>query len=161
MGDLLNKEMLGDLIINVINILILFFVTKGLLYKPVKKVLEKRRAEQAKTLEEAELIKAHAQEKKEKYDALMADTAAIRLNALQEAQTKAQERSEEILAEARAQAAELTESTRKKAEAEREKLLEDAREELGAIAVELSGRILAREVTDADNRRIIDSFFGA
>ena len=161
MGDLLSKEMLGDLIINIINIAILFFVTKTLLYKPVKKALDSRRAAQAKLLEEAEQLKTHARENKEKYDALMADTAAIRLSAMQEAEKQAQAKAEEILAEARAQAAEITESTRTRAEAERAKLLSDSKEQLGAVAVELSGKILAREVTDEDNRRIIDSFFGA
>ena len=56
MGDLLSKEMLGDLIINIINIAILFFATKALLYKPVKKALDSRRAAQAKLLEEAEQL---------------------------------------------------------------------------------------------------------
>ncbi len=161
MGDLLSKEMLGDLIINIINILILFFVTKALLYKPVKKVFEKRKAEQGKLLEEAEQLKAHAMEKKEQYDALMADSAALRISTMEDAKAQAQAKAEEILEAARKEAAEITGTTRAKAEAEREKMLADAREELGAIAVELSGKILGREVTDADNRRIIDSFFGA
>ena len=160
MGDLLSKEMLWDLVINIINILILFFLTKTLLYKPVKKVLEQRRAAQAKVMEEAERLKADAMEKKEKYDALMADSAALRLSTMQDAQKQAQEKAAEILSAAEKEAAEITESTRKRAEQEREKIVSDARDQLGAIAVELSGKILAREVTDDDNRRIIDSFFG-
>ena len=48
---LVSKEMIADLIINIINILVLFFLTKALLYKPVKKYLNARRerlaAEQA------------------------------------------------------------------------------------------------------------------
>ena len=95
MGDLLSKEMLWDLVINIINILILFFVTKTLLYKPVKKVLEQRKAAQAKLLEEAEQQKTHAMEKKEQYDALMADSAAIRLTTMREAETQAKEKAEE------------------------------------------------------------------
>ena len=97
MGDLLSKEMLGDLIINIINILILFFVTKALLYKPVKKVLEKRKAEQGKLLEEAEQLKAHAMEKKEQYDALMADSAALRISTMEDAKAQAQAKAEEMV----------------------------------------------------------------
>ena len=40
---LVSKEMIADLIINIINILVLFFLTKALLYKPVKKFLNARR----------------------------------------------------------------------------------------------------------------------
>ena len=66
----------------------------------------------------------------------------------------------EIIAAANEEAESILQNGRAAAERERAKMLSDAQEQLGALAVELSGRILGREVTDADNRRIIDSFFG-
>ena len=67
---------------------------------------------------------------------------------------------DEIIAAANEEAESILQNGRAAAERERAKMLSDAQEQLGALAVELSGRILGREVTDADNRRIIDSFFG-
>ena len=43
MAELLSKDMLADLAINIVNILVLFFVTRALLYKPVKKYLAARK----------------------------------------------------------------------------------------------------------------------
>ena len=40
MNGLISSEMLADLVINIINIVILFLVTKKLLYKPVKQFLD-------------------------------------------------------------------------------------------------------------------------
>ena len=160
MAELLSKEMLADLIINIINIVILFFVARALLYKPVKKFLDKRREAEAETLREAEQIRAEAEAKRQQYTALMADTAAIRTGALREAKEKEQAEAQEILDRANAEADDLLRESRESAAREKEKLVADARDELGVLAVELSGKILQREVTDEDNRRIIDAFFG-
>ncbi len=160
MGEILSKDMLADLIINIINILILFFVSKALLYKPVKKYLDQRRENQANAVEEAERRKAEAEAEKQKYTGLMADTAAIRTGAMREATEKANAKAEQILAAANAEAEEILKNSRAAAKRESDKLIADSKEQLGALAVELSGKILAREVTDADNIRIINSFFG-
>lgn len=161
MAELLNKDMLWDLLINVINIVILFIAARALLYKPVKKYLDARAEKLRRTQEEAAQELEQAQKKKENYTALMADTAAIRTNAVHEAQQKAAAKAQTILDKADADAEALLEETRAQAAHERAKLIEESRAELGALAVELSGKILAREVTDADNRRIIDGFFDA
>ncbi len=160
MGELLSKEMLADLIINVINILILFFVAKALLYKPVKKYLDARREREAEALREAQELKNEADARQKQYAALTADTAAIKAKAVQDAQKKAERKADEIIAAANTEADNILQSSRAAAEREREKMLSDAQEQLGALAVELSGKILGREVTDEDNRRIIESFFG-
>lgn len=161
MADILSKDMLADLIINIINILILFFVTKALLYKPVKKFLDARRQAQADTLAEAEKELARVREKQEKYNALMADSAALRTNTMNEATRQAEAAAEKILADARSEAQSILSDSRRAAEREKEKMLADAKGQLGGLAVEISEKIIGREVTDADNRAIIDSFFGA
>ena len=160
MGELLSKEMLADLIINIINILILFFVSKALLYKPVKKYLDARREREAEALREAEELKSEAEARQKQYAALTADTAAIKAKAVQDAQKKAERKADEIIAAANEEAQTILQNSREAAERERAKMLSDAQEQLGALAVELSGKILGREVTDEDNRRIIESFFG-
>ena len=160
MAELLSKEMLADLIINIINILILFFVARALLYKPVKKFLDARRAKVAQALKEAEAMKAEAEAAKMSYTALMTDSAAIRSQAMREAREKAEAEARDIVEKANAEAQALLAAGRENAQRERDKLVKDAKDELGVLAVELSGKILQREVTDEDNRRIINAFFG-
>ncbi len=160
MGELLSKDMLADLIINIINIVILFIVTKKLLYKPVKKYLDARKAKVAASFAEAEKIKADALAQKAEYDAVIADADAKVKAALDAAQAKAREEAEKIIASAKAEADGLLKDSRETAEAERRLLLKAEKSDIVDAAIDISGRILCREVTDADNRAIIDSFFG-
>lgn len=160
MADLISKDMLADLIINIINILILFFVTKKLMYKPVKKFLDKRKETQAAALSEAQEMKAKAGSDAEKYAELLKDAESIKANAVKDAEKEAALKAQNIISQAEKQAESIKKESLQKAEKEKEKMLADAKNQLGEMAVELSEKIIGREVSDADNRRIIDSFFG-
>ncbi|MBQ7637774.1 MAG: ATP synthase F0 subunit B, partial [Clostridia bacterium] len=153
MADLLSKDMLADLIINIINIVILFLVTKKLLYKPVKSYLDKRKQAGADALAEAEKLRAEAQLDAEKYSALVADAESVKEEAVRQAEREASLRAGSIIADAEKQAEAIKTETREKAEKEKEKMLADAKEQLGAIAVDISEKIIGREITDNDNRK--------
>ena len=61
---------------------------------------------------------------------------------------QAKRAAENILAEANADA-----------QAIRDKAARDSKDAITDIALEISGKLMGRAVTDADNRRIVDSFF--
>ncbi len=160
MADLLSKDMIADLILNIINILVLFFVTKALLYKPVKKFLNARAEKLEAAQKEAADAKAQAQTSKAKYDAVLSDAEKVRTEAVEKAEAEAKAAAERILAEAKAQAADTVETGRKKAESERKKILDGAKEDIVDAALDATEKLLGRVVADEDNRRIIDGFFG-
>lgn len=160
MGDLLSKEMLADLIINIVNILVLFFVTKKLLYKPVKKYLDARKEKVAASFTEAEAMKAEAAAAKEKYDAVIAEADAEKEKTVREAKADAVKQAEKIISDAKAQADELVEDAKAKAKKEHDKAISDSKNDIADIAVQISEKIIGRSVTDEDNKNIINSFFG-
>ncbi|MBQ7688945.1 MAG: ATP synthase F0 subunit B [Clostridia bacterium] len=160
MADLISKDMIADLIINILNILILFFLTKALLYKPVKKFLDVRKTRLAEEKQAALDAEASAQARKAEYDALLADAEASKAALLQEAEANAQEKARQILAEAKQKAEETAQNAAAAAVHEREKMLSDARDEIADLALEISAKIIGREVTDADNLAIAKRFFG-
>lgn len=160
MADLLSKDMIADLILNIINILVLFFVTRALLYKPVKKFLNARAEKLEAAQKEAAEAKAQAQTSKAKYDAVLSDAEKVRTEAVEKAEAEAKAAAERILAEAKAQAADTVETGRKKAESERKKILDGAKEDIVDAALDATEKLLGRVVADEDNRRIIDGFFG-
>ena len=157
----LSKEMLADLVINIINIVILFLVARALLYKPVKRFLEQRKEAVEKTQRDAELKLSEAEKEKERYARLTAKNAEYSEKKRAEAEAHAREQAQKILDEANEKAKQITERSREEAEKERRQMLDDARESIGALAVDISQKILEREVSDEDNRRIIDGFFDA
>ena len=159
MGDLLQKEMLGDLAINIINILILFFVARALLYKPVKKFLDARREKEQKALSDAEKARADAEALKTEYEAALSGVEEKKTEILSEARAEARQAAEAIRSEADRRAERIRSEAEAQAENTLKKAVEDARREVGELAIDLSGKVLSREVTDEDNRVIIDSFF--
>ena len=159
MADLLSKDMLADLIINIANILILFFVTRKLLYKPVKKYLAQRKERAAAAVKEAEDAKAQADAEKAKYEALLADAEAEKAKALEKSAEEARKEAADITARARKQAEDILAEAAADAQAVRDKAANDSRDAITDIALEISGKLMGRAVTDADNRRIVDSFF--
>ena len=159
MADLLSKDMLADLVINIINILILFFVTKKLLYKPVKQYLEQRREKAAAAMKRAEDAKASADAEKAKYEALLADAEAEKARVLEKAAEEARQNAEFVTEKAKRGAEAILAGANADAQAIRDKAAMESKDAITDIALEISGKLMGRAVTDADNRRIVDSFF--
>lgn len=156
---LLSKDMLADLVINIANIVILFLITKALVYKPVKKFLtarkEKLEAENAK----AEALMAEANEKQETYDALLADAQNEKARILQTARAEAQAQAEDILAAANADAEKTAAEAAAAAEEEKRQAVAGAKDEIAELAVALSGKIMGRAASDRDDLRAAAAFF--
>ena len=159
MAELLSKDMLADLIINIANILILFFVTKALLYKPVKKYLAQRKEKAAAELTEAENAKAAAQAEKDRYEALIAEADIKKNEIIADASKQAKKTAGDIEADAKRKAETIIADANADAKRIRDKAMNDSKDTVTEIALEISGKLMGRAVTDADNRRIIDSFF--
>ena len=145
------SDAVRDLIINIINIIVLFVIVKSLAYKPVKKFLDARKARIDESLKNAEDKNAEAdalKQSKQESDKIMG-----------EAELSAQKRAAEITSDADKKAADITEKARKDAEREYNERLAGLRADVTDIAFDISKKILSREVTDADNMAIADEFF--
>ncbi len=159
MNGLISAEMLADLIINIINIVILFLVTKKLLYKPVKKFLDTRKEKIASQFEEVKLREKEAADAKEEYCELIGNAQVLYERTVNEAKAEARKSAEKIVSEANQQAKKIVDDAKLSAAEEHQKMIENARSDIAEVALQISNKIIQREVTDADNRRIIDSFF--
>ena len=153
------KHLLGELVIHIGNILILFFILRTLVYKPVAKYMDARKATIEGELAKAEEAKAQLAQFEEKL--AQGDEAAKKLadEALAASKQKALASAHTIVEQAKAQAADIIDAAGKEAAEERAKLIGGMQEEIGDMAVDIAGRILKREVTTADNAAIIDAFF--
>ena len=159
MADLLSKDMLADLIINIVNILVLFFVTRALLYKPVKKYLAQRRERTEAAVKEAEDAKTQADAERAKYEALLAQAEAEKAKVLAQAAEEARQNAADVAERANRQAEAVLAEAAADAQAVRDKAARDSKDAITEIALEISGKLMGRAVTDADNRRLVDSFF--
>lgn len=159
MEGLVISDAVKDLIINIINIIILFVIVRGLAYKPVKKFLDARKERVVKELSDAAAAKQTAEEEALKYKELTEKSKAEGTEIINEAERTAKQSAAEIIASAKQSAAEITEKARENAKREREAQVASMKDEIAELAFDISRQVLSREVTDEDNMRIADSFF--
>lgn len=159
MEGLVISDAVKDLIINIINIIILFVIVRGLAYKPIKKFLDARKERVAKELSDAAAAKQNAEEEALKYKELTEKSKAEGTEIINEAERTAKQSAAEIIASAKQSAAEITEKARENAKREREAQVASMKDEIAELAFDISRQVLSREVTDEDNMRIADSFF--
>ena len=159
MEGLLISDAVKDLIINIINVIILFVIVRGLAYKPVKKFLDARKERVAKELSEAAKARQTAEAEALKYKELTEKSKAESTEIINEAERTAKENAAEIIVTAKNNAAEITEKARENAKKERETQIAAIKGDITDLAFDISKQVLSREVTDEDNMRIADSFF--
>ena len=159
MEVLVISDAVKDLIINIINIVILFVIVRGLAYKPVKKFLDARKERIANELSEASSARQTAEEELLKYKELTEKSKAEGTEIINEAERTAKENAAEIIDMAKKNAAEITEKARETAKKERETQIIAMRGDIAELAFDISKQVLSREVTDEDNMRIADEFF--
>lgn len=159
MDGLVISDALKDLIINIINIIVLFLIVRTLAYKPVRKFLNDRKERIANELNEAKLARETAESDIEKYNSLLKESEKKCTSMINEAEHTAKENAAEIIATAKEKAAEITEKARVNAKNEHDTQIAAIKDDVTAIAFDIANQILSREVTDEDNKRIADSFF--
>ena len=147
-------------IITLINITVLFFVLRAILFKPVTKFMADRAKRVEDSIEQAEKNKAQARALFAQYEAQL-KTAETEANAIiSGARENAQTEAEKIIAESRVSAEAILANARKQAEMEKEAALAAFRKEAAALVVAASGRLLAREIQTEDNRQYADMLLG-
>ena len=159
MEGLVISDAVKDLIINIINIIVLFVIVRGLAYKPVKKFLNARKERVSKELSDAAAARQTAEEEALKYKELTEENRARQTEIINEAENAAKQNAAEIIETAKQKAAEINEKALKNAEKERNAQIAAMKGDIADLAFDISRQVLSREVTDEDNMRIADAFF--
>ena len=140
------------------NLLILTWILKRFLFKPVKKILDARRAAIDADYAQAAAAKAEAEEDRLNYEAAMAAAQQTSDQIISEATRMAEHRGNEIVSEAREKATDIRRQAEADAMLERKKAEDDMKREIADVSARLTGKLLQREINEEDHRALIDSF---
>ena len=145
-----------NLLYTVVNVLILFLLLRKFLYKPVMGIIALRQKQVDDALNAAETSKKEAaaamnaaQDKLRNVDA----EAAARRTAYEE---QAEKEKQQLLADAQKQADAIVAEGKRNAEAERQHKLREADAQTTALAREMCEKLLARNLTQQDDVRLLD-----
>ena len=148
-----------DIVIHILNILVLYFLLRLILYKPVKAFMDKRTASVEANLKSAKFAKVEADELKSELDAKLKGADDVVEQRLLDGTAKAGEAAEAIVEQAHTQSAEILDKARKQAQDERAQMVSTLQNQISDMAVGLAKEILRREVSKEDNAKVISDFF--
>ncbi|HMB75845.1 MAG TPA: hypothetical protein VKN76_05570 [Kiloniellaceae bacterium] len=136
------------LAIQAVNFLVLLWLLRRFLYRPVRAVIEKRRAESDAAFAQAAAKEAEVEELKQQLEAERSAVAEERQAMLKKLHQEAAAEHDKSLERARDEARTLTEAARTAIEKERQAALHDLQGQTAQLAVELAARLLGQMEAD-------------
>ena len=146
------------LIAQICNLFIQLLIVKIFFLDKIKAVLDKRRETADKQIADAEAAKSEAAAIKQTYEENMRQAKTKADNMILSAQKTAAQRSEEIISQAQKQAAQIKTKAASDIEMEKKKAINEAKNEISELAMAIAGKVVARELNDADQDGMIDRF---
>ena len=141
-----------------LNTLAIFFVAKKKLFVPVKNMIDSRQKEIDDMYSAAGNAQAQAEAMQAEYQQKLSSAQATSERLVKEAMARGQAREEEIIRKANADAAAIMDKASADIAMEKKKALNDAKDEISGLAMAIAGKVVGRELSDADQSKLIDSF---
>ena len=140
------------------NTVVLFFVLKKFLFKPVMKMIQDRQKEIDDMFADADKAKREAAELQTQYQEKLSNAAQTGELMVKEAVERGQQRQEEILRQANAEAEAVLLKAQAEIAQEKEKALNDAKNEIAGLAMDIAGKVVGHSLGDADQKKLVDQF---
>ena len=141
-----------------LNFLLLFFVAKKFLFKPVKDMIDSRQKEIDAMYSQAEAAKTDAQELEEQYRTQLAAAQETGDTLVKEAMARGKNREEEILRQANREADAIRQKAVQDAAREKKKALNEAKDEISSLAVTIAEKIIGSTLDQKDHQALVDGF---
>ena len=146
------------MIFQILNLLLLMFLFKKYLFKPVTDILEKRKAEIEQHYQEAESAEVAAKSMKAAYEEKMTGAREEADCVIATAQESANAISDDIINKARTDAAQIKERAQNEIDIEKQKAFDEVKTQLSDIAMDIAAQVIDREVNAKDHQEFIDDF---
>ncbi|MBN1450142.1 MAG: F0F1 ATP synthase subunit B [Anaerolineales bacterium] len=147
------------LLVQIVNLLIVYTVVAKWVVGPIGGLLEKRRQNIAQGLEDAR-VAAEARANAEKEAAkIIADAQAEASKVVREANERAQGVAKEVKVEAEAEAVKAREAALAEAEAERNRILGDLRGQVAALSLAATQKLLGEALDEKRQHALLNEFF--
>lgn len=145
--------------LHVLNVVIMFFVLRLLVYKPILRFMKKRENLFSDKVDDLDGREKQLIQQKEQYDQMMSDAHNEAATIITKSNEMARDHSREILDNAKENARSLVVRAKREIEAEKLQARQDMRTEIAEMSVQIAEKVLEREISLDDNRKIIDDFF--
>lgn len=139
-----------------INLVLLIIAIRFLVYKPVKKIIDKRKEHLEYLFVENERLNKEALELKKNHEKALQQTRQEVAKMTEEVTKNAQNKSQQIIEEAQKKAQEIIEKARKEMEEEKARTINACKQQVPAISMDIARQIIQRELNEQDNQKLIE-----
>jgi len=143
-------------VITIINIVILFFLLRAILFKPVSKFMASRTKRVQDSIEQAQNEKEEATKLLVEYEKKLKNAESESRDILKTARENAERQTELIIAEGRREAQDAVNTALKQIEMERQAALAKFKLEAAALVMAVSAKLAAKDFSGDDNRRYVN-----
>jgi F-type H+-transporting ATPase subunit b len=149
----------GEVIIGTIAFVVLLFVMAKFVSPRFEQVFQARREAIEGGIERAEAMQAEAKEALEKYRAQLAEARSEAAQIRDQARAEGQQIIEELRAQAQQESARIVARGEEQLATARQQIVTELRTQIGALAVDLAGRVVGESLADDARRRgTVDRF---
>jgi len=147
-----------NIIFQIINTLILFFVLRKIFFKPVTKFLDERQNAIKNKIDRTEEDLKEAAKLKEEYEQKLKEARQEALAIMDNASSQGEKKREEIIDKAKEEAKRIKEKASAEIEAEKEQALTYLRDHLAELATSAANVVLEKNLDAKGQAQLIDSF---
>ena len=145
-------------IAQIINLFIQMYLIKKFLFKPINDILEKRKNLADRTIREAREAKEEADSLKDQYEDSLTSAHAEAAQIVSDAQKEAQNKADALVKEAQEEVAGIKARAAADIEQEKKKAVNEAKDEIGSLAMDIAGKVVEKEINEADHKKLIEDF---
>ena len=133
------------------NLLLLLFILKKLLFKPVKNILAQRENEVGEMYKKAE-------EMESEYTVKLSLAKEEASKIMKEATREASLKGEAIISEAQKKAQATVEKAEKQIEQEKKAAVSEIKSDIASIAVSVAQKVIEKDINESDYERLVEDF---
>ncbi len=154
----INEQFWSTLFFTVLNILILYFILKKILFKPVTKYMSDRSNKIKEALDMAEEAKKKVEEMEKEHQARLKEAKEQGVLIMDTYKKKAENEYNSIIEKAKQDAEIMIKNTRNELEVEKEKLINDIKGEVTELVLAASKKVLNENLDEKTNKKLIQEF---
>lgn len=155
-GNLVGIDM--NMVLQLVNTLVLYFLLRHFLFKPVSEHLANRQNKIGNDLNDARDTKEEMEKLKREYHRKLDEIDERAKGIINEAVGKGEARHREIIEKAKAEAKDIVDRARREIQLERQKAMSEVMDDMVEVSIQAAEKVLERSVDSETNRRLVRDF---
>ena len=141
-----------------VNLILLVFIMKKLLLKPVTNILKQREEEVNSIYEKAEESQKNAEALEKEYKESLAGAKEEAARIVKEATHEATVKGEQIVADAKQEAAAARSTAEREIEREKQAAVNEIKDDIASIAVSVAEKVIEKDLNAKDHEKLVEDF---